>query len=150
MYRSLTSFPTDLFAEFDLLHRQMDRLFGQAGWPSSIRAGGRGTFPAINVGHTPENVEIYAFAPGLDPGEIEVSIDKGLLTLAGERGDATPGENDRLAVYARERYAGSFRRVVSLPDDIDPQQVQASYRNGVLRVVIGRRESSRPRRIEVH
>lgn len=150
MYRSLMSFPTDLFAEFDHLQRQMDRLFGHVGWPTSIRAGGRGAFPAINVGHTPENVEVYAFAPGLDPGKIEVSIDKGLLTLAGERADATPAESDKVVLYARERYAGSFKRVVSLPDDVDPQQVQASYRDGVLRVVIGRRESARPRRIEVH
>ena len=53
-------------------------------------------------------------------------------------------------VYAQERFSGPFRRVVSLPEDVDPAQVQAAYRDGILRVTIGKRESSKPRRIEVN
>ena len=52
-------------------------------------------------------------------------------------------------MYAQERFAGNFRRVVSLPDDADPAKVDASYRDGILRVTVARRESSKPRRIEV-
>jgi len=149
MYPSLTRFPGDLFADFEGLQRQIDHLFGPRGWPSSIRAAGRGAFPAINMGVTEEAVEIYAFAPGLDPAGIEVSVDQGLLTIAGERASDLPEPSEKTSIYADERFAGSFRRVVSLPEDADPTRVQASYRNGVLKVAIPKRESSKPRRIDV-
>jgi len=149
MYPSLTRFPGDLFADFEGLQRQIDHLFGPRGGPSSIRAAGRGAFPAINMGVTEEAVEIYAFAPGLDPAGIEVSVDQGLLTIAGERASDLPEPSEKTSIYADERFAGSFRRVVSLPEDADPTRVQASYRNGVLKVAIPKRESSKPRRIDV-
>ena len=53
------------------------------------------------------------------------------------------------SVYTQERFDGSFRRVISLPDDIDANKVEAKYRDGLLRVRTGRQEASRPRRIEV-
>ena len=146
MYPSLLSLPGGLFAEFDELQRQMERLFGAPG-ASSIRAVQRGSFPAINIGTTPEAVEIYAFAPGIDPSSLEVSVDRGLLTIAGRR-DARASEG-KATVYARERLVGEFRRVVSLPEDADPARVDAAYRNGVLHVRVEKREASRPRRIEI-
>lgn len=149
MYPSLTRFPGDLFADFDTLQRSLDQLFGARGFPSSIRAAGRGAFPAINMGVTAEAVEIYAFAPGLDPAKLEISVDRGLLTVAGERDAATPAESEKTTVYARERFGGPFKRVVSLPEDADAARVEATYRDGVLRITIAKREASRPRRVEV-
>lgn len=149
MYPSLTTFPGDLFAEFDAMQRQLDRVFGWNEWPSSIRAVARGAFPALNMGTTEDAVEIYAFAPGLDPAKIEVSVDKGVLTIAGERPADLPPEGDQRNVYASERFSGTFRRVISLPDDVDAAKVGASYRNGVLKVLVPKRESRKPRRIEV-
>lgn len=149
MYGSLMRFPGDFFADLSELQRQVEQLVGARGWPSSIRAVGRGAFPAINMGTTAEAVEIYALAPGVDPGKLEVSVDKGLLTIAGERQSDVPDESDKLSVYARERFAGTFRRVMSLSDDVDSTRVDATYRNGVLRIVIPRREESKPRRIDV-
>jgi HSP20 family protein len=79
-----------------------------------------------------------------------VTIDKGLLTIAGERKTATLAASDaKLNVYARERASGRFRRVVTLPEDADPERVEASYRDGVVRVRVQKREASRPRRIEI-
>ena len=116
---------------------------------SLLRATTRGAFPPVNYGVTADAVEIYVFAPGIDPATVEVSVDKGLLTVAGERGSALPAESDQVNIYAAERFAGAFRRVVSLPDDADAARVEASYRDGVLRIVIPKREASKPRRIEV-
>jgi len=147
MYPSLLSLPGDLFAEFDALQRQMDRLLGTRPSSSSIRAVQRGSFPAINIGTTPEAVEIYAFAPGIDPARLDVSVDKGLLTLAGERRVTVP--DGAKTHYASERFDGSFRRVIALPEDADPDRVEATYRDGVLRIRVQKRETSRPRRIEV-
>lgn len=88
-------------------------------------------------------------APGLDPASLQVTTDRGLLVIAGERKSDLPESRDGVAVYAQERFTGSFRRVVSLPEDADPARVDATYRDGVLRISIAKRESSRPRRIEV-
>jgi HSP20 family protein len=144
-YRSM--FPRDLFADLERLQREMQQAF--EGGPS-IRGFGRGSYPALNVGGTPQSVEIYAFAPGLDPASIEVHLEKGVLTLAGERASDLPAADRKTTLHINERFAGRFRRVVSLPDDIDANAASAEYRDGVLHVSVKRRESALPRRIAVH
>ncbi|AOJ90801.1 heat-shock protein Hsp20 [Burkholderia sp. MSMB0856] len=140
-------FGTDLFSEFDRLQQQMAQLFG--GFPSSIRASRLGAFPQINVGATDESIEIVAFAPGIDAAELDVSIDKGLLTISGERKSAQPDTGSETRTYAQERFVGTFRRAIELPDTADPDKVQARYENGCLSISIGKRESSKPRAITV-
>jgi HSP20 family protein len=145
MYRTL--FPRDVFAELDRLQREVQEAFDLS---PSIRGLGRGGFPALNVGGTPQSVEIFAFAPGLDPATVEVNLDRGVLTIAGERQANLPsGDDDGAAVHINERFSGRFRRVVSLSDDVDPNGVSADYRDGVLHISARRRESAQPRRITV-
>ena len=139
----------DLFAELNRFQSFMDQVFGGAE-RSSIRGAAGAAFPVLNVGHTPDTVEVQALAPGLDPATLELTVDRGLLVIAGERQSGLPPEGERATVHARERFAGRFRRVISLPEDADPARVDASYRDGVLRVTIAKRESSKPRRIEVN
>ncbi|SOE97556.1 HSP20 family protein [Burkholderia sp. D7] len=140
-------FGSDLFSEFDRFQRRIDELFG--GFPSSIRAVRRGAFPQVNIGVTDDTIEIVAFAPGLNPAELDVSIDMGLLTISGERKPLTPdGDSDR-KVYAQERFAGTFRRVIELPQDANPDKVQARYVDGCLCVTVNKHESSKPRSITV-
>ncbi|KVN43667.1 heat-shock protein Hsp20 [Burkholderia territorii] len=140
-------FGTDLLGEFDRLQRQMASLF--AGYPASLRATRSETFPAVNIGSTDDTVEIVAFAPGLDPSAIEVSIDKGLLTISGERKPPEANVGDETRVYARERFMGVFRRVIELPQHADPDKVNARYVNGCLTISVGRSEASKPRAITV-
>jgi HSP20 family protein len=144
MYRTL--FPRDLFAEVDRLQREIQQSVEQ--YPS-IRGMGRGGFPAVNVGGSPGTVEIYAFAPGIDPAQIEVNLDRGVLTVSGQRPARQTDVDEKQSVHVNERFSGRFRRVISLPDDIDPTGVSAQYRDGVLRISVKRRESAQPRRIEV-
>ena len=144
MYRSL--FSRDLFAEMDRLQREMQQALDQS---PTIRGYARGGYPALNVGGTPTSVEVYAFAPGLEPASIDVNLDRGVLTLAGERKANLPKTDEKTTLHANERFTGRFRRVVSLPDDIDPSAVSAKYTDGVLHVSIQRRASAQPRRIEV-
>ncbi|MES2316136.1 MAG: Hsp20/alpha crystallin family protein [Pseudomonadota bacterium] len=145
IYRSM--YPGDLFAQMDRIQRELQQSFDME---PSIRGIGRGGFPAINVGSTPRSVEMVAFVPGLEPGSIDVQLEQGVLTIAGERMDDLSTQAARATVQVNERFAGRFRRVVSLPDDIDPESVNARYRDGVLHISIARRESSQPRRISVH
>ena len=138
-----------LFPELTRLQQQLEELFQPAG-SAGIRASARGAFPAINVGSTPDSVEVIAFAPGIDPQEDEITIDGGLLTLSGERRtDSAPGDKGG-STYAQERFSGKFRRVVSLPEDADPNKVQANLRDGVLHVSVAKRESTKPRQISIN
>lgn len=150
MYRSL--FARDVFTELDRLQREVNTLFD---YSPSIRGGGRSGYPALNVGSTDNSVEIYAFVPGVEPSSIDVNLDRGVLTIAGERkplphNGAAAAEDGRATLHLNERFAGAFRRVVSLPDDIDPSAVSAECRDGVLHISVARRESAKPRRISVN
>lgn len=149
MFESMLNFPGSLFGEFERLRRELDDVFGVAGLPSSIRSVAPGALPALNVGRTPTSVEVYAFAPGLDPSKIDVTLDQNVLRISGERRSAVPEDERNVHVYSRERASGSFTRAVALSDEVDPNRVQASYRDGVLQVSIARRESAQPKRITV-
>ncbi len=146
MFRSLTNFEGSLFDDLRRIQHDMEEMFGPRGWTPGIRSVTRGTFPPINVGATPDRVNVYLFAGGLDPASLDISIQQNLLTVAGERKVEAP---DDAGFYRQERYHGSFRRVLSLPEDVDPGKVDAHYRDGILSISVQRREASRPRQIEV-
>ncbi|WP_404993018.1 Hsp20/alpha crystallin family protein [Cupriavidus pauculus] len=144
-------FGSDLFSEFERLQRQMANLAG--GFPSSLRAGRTGNFPLLNIGTTDDSIEIVVFAPGMQADGFDVSIDNGMLTISGERAPieaaraGNGGEGSR--VYAQERFAGKFRRVIEMPQQADPDNVRARYVNGCLTISVGKREASRPKAISV-
>ena len=138
----------DLFSELNRLQTVLDQVF-RPSERSSIRALTGSSFPVINVGTTPDAIEVMALAPGLQPDSLQLTVDRGLLVISGERKSQVPESGDNTSIYAQERFAGNFRRVVSLPDDADPAKVDASYRDGILRITVAKRESSKPRRIEV-
>lgn len=149
MYASLLNQPGSLFGQFERLRRELDDVFGIPAASGSIRSVSPGTLPAINVGRTPDSIEVYAFAPGLDAAKVDVTLDRGVLRIAGECASGIPADDPEVQMYSRERGAGSFTRAISLPDDIDPARVDARYRDGVLQITIARREAAQPRRITV-
>lgn len=108
MYRTYTS--SDLLSELGRLQRQFQRY---ATTTSSIRGERRTDFPAMHIGGTPDSVEIYAFVPGLDPKSIDVTIERGVLTVSGERKSGLASENRGEAVQINERFAGKFRRAAT-------------------------------------
>ena len=138
----------EFFPELTRLQNVLDQVSRPAE-RASIRGLTGSSLPVINAGASPESVEIMALAPGLAPDSLQLTVDRGLLVIAGERQDEVPPAGEGTSVYAQERFAGSFRRVVSLPEDADPAKVDATYRDGILRVSVAKRESSRPRRIEI-
>lgn len=144
MYRSF--FPRDMLAEMDRLQRDMQQAFDLS---ATIRGYGSNGFPALNVGATPQALEIFAFAPGVDPATLEINLERGLMTIAGERKSLLPDAQAKAAVHINERFEGPFRRVLTLPDDADPEAVEARLRDGVLRITVRRRASAQPRRIAV-
>ena len=141
-----SAFSNDIFSELENLHQQVQRAFNAG---SGIRGNTIGAYPMLNVGKTPQSIELYAFAPGLDPANIDVNLERGVLTIAAERNSDLPAKDDKSTIHINERFAGRFRRVLSLPEDIDPGNVSAQYRDGVLHIQLKRRESAQPRRITV-
>lgn len=144
IYRSL--FPRDFLAELERLQNEVRQ---NVDLSPSIRGFSRGGFPALNIGSTAKSIEIYAFAPGVDPASIDVQLEKGVLTVAGERPSQLPAAETQATAHIDERFSGRFRRVVTLPDDIDANAVAARYRDGVLHISIQRQEAAQPRRIAI-
>lgn len=136
-----------LIQEFQRLEREMDEMLGRWAWPLGTRSATRGNFPPMNIGVTPDHVEVYFFAPGLDPKSIEVSVQQNVLTIAGER---TVPAQENVTWYRKERFDGSFRRVIGLPEDVQPDRIQARYRDGILYVTAERPESAKPRKIDIN
>jgi HSP20 family protein len=144
MFGNLSGFGTGLFDEFRRFDQELDQLFG-AQWP--LRSAAQGTFPPLNVGTSADSVDVYVFAAGLDPQTLDLSLQRNLLLISGER---KHDRDENAGFYRQERFAGAFQRAITLPDDVDPDKVEASYRNGVLHIAVGRREAARPRQIEIH
>jgi len=148
MYGSFSYLHDSLLDEFWRLHEEMDQLLGDTRTSAGgIRSLPRGSFPAVNVVQTPEYVLVYLFAPGVDPKKLDVSIQQGLLSVAGERRISA---DKNASYYRQERFSGAFRRAIALGDDIDPERVEANYRDGIVQIRLYRQASALPRQIEVH
>ena len=144
MFQSV--FSNDIFSELQQLQQQMQRAFDAS---IGIRGNDVTTYPMLNVGKTPHSLELYAFAPGLDPASIDVNLERGVLSIAAERKSDLPARDEKATVHINERFAGRVRRVLSVPDEIDPDAVSAQYKDGVLHIQLKRLESAQPRRIAV-
>ena len=147
MFGYLTTTASSPFDHLWELQRHMDQAFGTTPGPASIRAVARGSYPPINVGVTPDAVEVFIFAAGLDPQKLDISIQQNVLTIAGTRNLNLETEGN---YYVRERYDGAFRRAISLPQDVDVDKLEANYRDGILHIKVQRREAVKPRQIRVN
>jgi HSP20 family protein len=146
MFGYLTTFE-NLFDELRRVEQGIDQVFGPSTRPAGIRSVSRGTFPPINVGVTENEVRVYLFAPGLDAKSFNISIQQNLLLASGARQLPI---SEKATYFRQERFEGEFRRVVTLPEDIDPERVEAKYRDGVLQISLRRRETAKPRQIQVN
>ncbi|MDR1075959.1 MAG: Hsp20/alpha crystallin family protein [Xanthomonadaceae bacterium] len=103
--------------------------------------------PRVDIREAADRFVILADIPGVDPQSIEINMDKGILTLKGERNPEQKEEGER---YSRvERAHGAFYRRFSLPDSADAEHITASGKHGVLRIDIPKKPETTPRRIQV-
>lgn len=103
--------------------------------------------PMVDIKEESDRFVIYADLPGIDPREVEILMDKGILTIKGERKGESGGQTER---YSRvERRYGNFHRRFALPDSADPEGISAAGRHGVLEITIPKRPETKPRRIQV-
>jgi HSP20 family protein len=137
-----------LLTTFDPFTREFDRMveraFGPA-WSRSFRAGARSAVPMDAV-RGEDGVVLRFDLPGIDPESLEVTVDRGVLTVAAKRSEElAEGEKP----YIRERIVGSFSRRVYLGDAVDSDKVEAGYESGVLTVRVPLAKAAKPRKVEI-
>jgi HSP20 family protein len=128
---------------FEGLHRlqhEMNRIF------EGVRVDERVARPAMNLSYNEEQVLAEFDVPGINPAEIEITVEGSVLTVKGER---QSGEAER-RYLRRERAHGGFERNVELPYAVDANTVQAAYRNGRLSITMPRAAEGKPRKIAIN
>jgi len=129
------------------LHRDIDRLMGVPAAGEDETASVASWIPAIDIREEEKQFILHADLPGVDPTNIDVTLDNGVLTIRGRR---DLSERDERKGYRRvERVSGEFFRRFSMPDTADSNSVKARYTNGVLEVTIPKQAQVLPRRISV-
>ena len=129
-----------------------DRYTRAVGWPrrglAAPESGTRADWsPRVDIAETEQEFTIKAEIPEVDKNDVKITIDNGVVTLQGERRQEK--EEKGKTFHRVERYYGSFSRSFSLPDNIDEAAAKASFKDGVLTLQIPKRESAKPRGIEV-
>ncbi len=142
----------NIFREMDDLRRSLDQVFHLSHSPVSRFAFLPGLaarhYPLINVFDDQEKVYIECLAPGLDPQEMDVTVENNVLTIRGEK-NSKSAEISAEAYHRSERAAGKFVRTFEIGCDVDPDKIIAEYNQGLLQITLGKSEKSKPRRIKI-
>ncbi len=133
------------FREMERLRREMNELFETL--DRGPRMNPATTYPAMNVWTNPDGAIVTAELPGVNPEELEISVQGDTLTLRGTRNPEPLNEGE--AYHRRERGSGRFQRAFQLPFSVDASKVEASYELGVLSIALPRAESDKPKKIQV-
>ena len=135
----------DPFAEL----RRMDAAFNRL-WNPGVQAqdsaGGRWDI-AMDVVQDGDDLIVRASLPGVDPDEIQVTLEDGLLTIEGETGSES--EEQKGDYLLRERRFGRFHRALRLPSSVDAERAQPAYANGVLTITVPKQEAKKARRLQI-
>lgn len=104
--------------------------------------------PLCNLHEDADTLYVEALAPGLDPGSLQITLVRNMLTLSGEKQRVTDEVNSE-AFHRSERATGKFARTIELPVEVDDTKVQAEYKSGLVLVTLPKSEKARPRHIDV-
>ena len=133
--------------ELERMRREMDRI-----WERSIRESPTSTFeqdwhPSLDMLETEKSLVVEVEVPGINPNDIDILVTPEMLTISGEK-KQKPGEKEK-NYHVVERAHGRFSRSIRLPTAVNPDQVEARYKDGVLRITMGKSETAISKRIEV-
>lgn len=127
--------------EVGRLQQEMNQLM------DNFRPATRSGFPALNVWANQDHAMVTAELPGVNPDDLDISVVGETLTLSGKRTLPEPGED--ITWHRHERWHGEFSRSMELPFSIDVDNVDATFKNGVLSITLPRAEEDKPKRISV-
>ena len=141
-----TSAPS-MWDEVFSVRRDFDRLLNRF-------AGGQGETlsawaPSVDVEENPQEILVTAELPGVQPDDVNVTVENGILAISGEKREERQENGADSNTYIVERRYGRFERSFTLPKSVSPDQVKAEFDNGLLRIRLPKTEQAKPRRIEV-
>ena|SRR3990167_4744471 len=140
----------DPFRDLNLLQDRMNRLFEDAGrsaWRNDEPVAATTWSPAVDIFETDGDIVVKAELPGMERKDIALHLENNVLTLRGERRfeKETKEEN-----YHRvERAYGGFSRSFSIPATVDEEKIRADYKDGVLKIVLPKKEQAKPKQIKI-
>ena len=136
------------FGEVSSLRKEMDNLWnnflGETTFPRSLS---REWLPSVDVSETDDKLQIKAELPGVDAKDVKVSISGDILTIKGEKKKEEEKKDEHY--HSSERFYGSFERSFRLPANIKTDEVDATYKKGVLQLVLQKTEDSKKKEIEI-
>jgi HSP20 family protein len=130
------------------LQDDINRLFSD--WNESDSSGATADWvPSVDINEFDDQFQLYVDLPGVDPKEVEITLDSGVLTISGERYMQAEKADENVVRRRTERGSGRFYRRFILPETVDADKVKATDRHGVLEIQIPKQAKAQPRRIEV-
>lgn len=130
------------------LQDDINRLFSS--WNTSDSSGVTADWvPNVDINELEDKFQLYIDVPGVDPKDVDITLEAGVLTITGERLMRAEKSGENIIRRRRERGSGRFYRRFILPDTVDAENVKALDRHGVLEIVIPKQAKAQPRRIEV-
>jgi HSP20 family protein len=139
----------DPFRDLNVLQDRMNRLFEDAGsnWRGDEASATTSWSPAVDIFETEAEIVVKAELPGMDRKDITLNLEKNVLTLKGERRFQKETKEDN---YHRiERSYGGFSRSFSIPATVDDERINAEYKDGVLKIVLPKKEQVKPKQIRI-
>jgi HSP20 family protein len=137
------------FKEFERMRREMDRLwdsFFEGGLRRRVE-GAEEWLPSLDVSETKNELVVKAEVPGMDPKDIDISLSDGMLTIKGEKKQEK--EEKEADYHLVERSYGSFTRSVQLPKEVQSEKINASYKNGILKITLPKSEEAKKKEIKI-
>lgn len=136
------------FRDFERMRRDMDRLWDSFFERGSLRGeDGREWLPSLDVAETKNEIVVKAEVPGLDPKDIDISLSDGLLTIKGEKKQEREEKEENYHLV--ERSYGTFTRSIRLPKEVQSGKINASYKDGVLKVVLPKSEEAKKKEVKI-
>jgi HSP20 family protein len=137
------------FREFERMRRDMDRF-----WDSFLEGGlrkrteeGKEWFPSLDVAETKNDLVVKAEVPGMDAKNIDISLSDGMLTIKGEKKEEK--EEKEADYHLVERSYGAFTRSIRLPAEVQGDKINATYKNGVLKITLPKSEEAKKKEIKI-
>ena len=136
------------FRDFEWMRRDMDRLWNSFFERGTLRSEEGGEWlPSLDVAETKNEIVVKAEVPGLEPKDIDISLSDGLLTIKGEKKHEREEKEENYHLV--ERSYGSFARSIRLPNEVQSDKINASYKNGVLKIVLPKSEEAKKKEIKI-
>lgn len=143
----------EFFQEMNRMRREMDQVFhgltGRRGFGTVVRPRiGQQCYPPVNLRSDEDNIYAEATLPGIDPAELELTVEQNVLTISGNR-QVSEEPSDKIVWHRRERGLGKFHRTIELPVDVKADEVRAEYVNGILSITLPKAEAAKPTRVAI-